>query len=68
VDGVEQYLNEESIEAQNIVLWYVPRIRNDARQGQEYCWADTVIGADGNLQVKVWPCTVGPKFVPLTKR
>jgi hypothetical protein len=68
-DGVERYLKEpESISGTDIVLWYVPRIRNDVREGQEYCWADTVIGADGNLQVKVWPCTVGPKFVPLTKR
>jgi hypothetical protein len=65
-DGVERYLKEpESISGTDIVLWYVPRIRNDAREGQEYCWADTVIGTDGNLQVKVWPCTVGPKFVPI---
>jgi len=68
VDGVEQYLNEESLEAQDIVLWYVPRIRNDARIGQEYCWADTRIGDDGNLEVKVWPCTVGPKFVPISRK
>ena len=67
VDGVEQYINEESLASQNIVLWYVPRIRNDARKGQEYCWADTVVGEDGNLQVKVWPCTVGPRFVPIDK-
>ena len=64
-DGVESYLNDEAIKEENIVLWYVPRIRNDAREGQEYCWADTVIGEDGNLEVKVWPCTVGPKFVPI---
>ena len=68
-DGVERYLKEpESISGSDIVLWYVPRIRNDAREGQEYCWADTLIGEDGNLQVKVWPCTVGPKFIPLTKK
>ena len=66
VDGVEQYLNEENLQAQDIVLWYVPRIRNDAKKGQEYCWADTLIGANGNLEVKVWPCTVGPKFVPIS--
>ena len=68
VDGIEQYLNDENLKEQNIVLWYVPRIRNDARVGQEYCWADTVIGTDGNLEVKVWPCTVGPKFVPITRK
>jgi len=64
-DGVESYLNGETIKEENIVLWYVPRIRNDAREGHEYCWADTGIGEDGNLEVKVWPCTVGPKFVPI---
>jgi hypothetical protein len=64
-DGVEAYINDERIDSSNMVLWYVPRIRNDARQGQEYCWADTRIAEDGNLEVKVWPCTVGPKFVPI---
>ncbi|MBD3793415.1 MAG: hypothetical protein IE889_04550 [Campylobacterales bacterium] len=65
-DGVERYLeSKESIDGADIVLWYVPRIRNDAREGHEYCWADTVLGKDGNLKVKVWPCEVGPKFVPI---
>jgi len=68
-DGVERYIQEhESINGENIVLWYVPRIRNDAREGKEYCWADTIIDENGNLQVKVWPCTVGPKFIPIVKR
>lgn len=66
-EGVERYVNGESIDGQNIVLWYVPHIHNDSREGHEYCWADTVLGEDGNLKVKVWPCTVGPKFVPITK-
>ncbi len=67
-DGVERYLKEsEIITGAHIVLWYVPRIRNDAREGYEYCWADTVIGDDGNLDIKVWPCTVGPKFVPIKR-
>ena len=64
-EGVERYVNQESIEGEDLVIWYVPRIHNDTRKGQEYCWADTVIGEDGNMQVKVWPCTVGPKFVPI---
>jgi Cu2+-containing amine oxidase len=68
-DGVERYIEEkEDIADDHPVIWYVPRIRNDAREGHEYCWADTVIGEDGNLHVKVWPCTVGPKFVPVGKR
>jgi hypothetical protein len=65
-DGVEKYIEDgASLKGEDIVLWYVPRIRNNAKEGQEYCWADTVIGEDGNLQVKIWPCTVGPKFVPI---
>ena len=64
-DGVERYLeNKESIDGENIVIWYVPKIKNDARKGHEYCWADTVL-ENGNLVVKEFPCTVGPKFVPI---
>ena len=66
-DGPEQYLNSESIQNGHPVLWYIPRIRNDAREGHEYCWADTRIGEDGNPIIKIWPCTVGPKFVPITR-
>ena len=64
-DGVERYMEtHESIDNQDIVLWYVPRIQNDARAGHEYCWADTVL-EDGKLIVKEYPCIVGPKFVPI---
>ena len=64
-DGVERYMEtHESIDKQNIVLWYVPHIQNDARAGHEYCWADTVL-EEGNLVVKEYPCIVGPKFVPI---
>ncbi|MCH9698121.1 MAG: hypothetical protein K0U68_08470 [Gammaproteobacteria bacterium] len=65
-DGVERYLTPpESITATNLVIWYVPRIQNDTRAGQEYCWADTVVGRYGNLEVQEWPCSVGPRFVPI---
>jgi len=65
-DGVEQFIEEtQNIDGENIVLWYVPRIENDMREGHEYCWADTVIGENGNLEVKMWPCIVGPKFIPV---
>lgn len=64
-EGVERYLEKtEDIDGKNIVFWYVPRVRNDAREGHEYCWADTVL-EDGNLKVKIWPCDVGPMFVPI---
>jgi len=66
-DGPERFVNGESIVDEDLVLWYTPHIRNDDRPGHEYCWADTVIGADGNLKIRVWPCTVGPRFVPIPR-
>lgn len=65
-DGVNRYIeNNVSALHKDLIVWYVPRIRNDAREGSEYCWADTVVGTSGNLEVKVWPCSVGPKFIPM---
>ena len=64
-DGIEPYLNSEKITGQDLVLWYVPRIQNDDREGSEYCWADSTIDKYGNPSVKIWPCIVGPKFVPI---
>jgi len=67
-DGPERFMKPpETIADQDIVLWYVPRIHNDARSGHEYCWADTHIDANGNVKVEVWPCSVGPRFIPLQK-
>jgi hypothetical protein len=64
-DGPERFVNGESIDGARVVLWYVPQIRNDDREGHEYCWADTRIGEDGNRYVRMWPCVVGPKFSPI---
>ena len=64
-DGVEQFVDGEVIENSDIVFWYVPTIYNDDREGHEYCWADSTIDELGNPGVKVWPCSVGPKFVPI---
>ena len=67
-EGVEPFQDPvESIDGENIIIWYVPRIQNDTTEGNEYCWADTVIGNNGNLEVKEWPCYVGPKFVPIVQ-
>jgi hypothetical protein len=65
-DGPERFISGESIKNEHLVIWYIPRIRNDSREGHEYCWADTRIGDDGNPHVKVWPCTVGPKIIPIS--
>jgi hypothetical protein len=63
-DGVEEFINGEKINNRDIVIWYVPRVQNDSREGQEYCWADTRL-ENGNLVVKEFPCIVGAKFVPI---
>ena len=65
-DGPEEYIKDkELIENTNTVIWYVPTIQNDDKAGEEYCWADTSIDENGNPSVKIWPCIVGPKFVPI---
>ena len=65
-DGPEKFIKDkELIENSDIVIWYVPRIYNDDKAGEEYCWADSTIDENGNPSVKIWPCIVGPKFVPI---
>ena len=66
-DGPEKFIKDkELIENSDIVIWYVPRIHNDDKAGEEYCWADSTIDENGNPSVKIWPCIVGPKFVPIS--
>ena len=66
-DGVESYINGESIDSTNLVIWYVPKMQNDDREGHEYCWSDSAIDKNGNPTVKLYPCIVGPKFTPISK-
>ena len=67
LDGVEQYLNNEPINGKNLVIWYVPKMQNDDRAGHEYCWSDSDIDENGNPIVKLYPCIVGPKFIPISE-
>ncbi len=63
--GPEQFMRPaESLDKQNLVMWYVPQIKNDGAKGSEYCWADTKI-ENGIPKVKVWPCYAGPMFIPI---
>lgn len=63
--GPEQFIEPaESLEKQNLVLWYVPQIKNNGTAGEEYCWADTRVEY-GIKKVKVWPCYAGPMFIPI---
>ena len=63
--GPEQFMNPpEKLHNKNLVLWYVPQIKNDGRPGKEYCWADTRV-ENGIKNIKVWPCFAGPMFHPI---
>jgi hypothetical protein len=62
--GPEQFLEPpESIEGEPLVLWFVPRLKNDDRPGQQYCWTETAV-VDGIVQPQVHPCTAGLRFTP----
>lgn len=63
--GPEKFINTppESIANSKIVLWYVPVLKNDSREGNEYCWANSVI-ENGLIEPKVFPCYSGPMFTP----
>ena len=64
--GPNQFVDKlpEAIHRQPIVLWYVPELESDYREGSEYCWADTTI-ENGLYNSKAWPCYGGPMLVPL---
>ncbi len=54
----------EPIAGAELVLWYVPQLKNDGAPGKEYCWADNEV-RDGVYVPKGWPCYAGPMFVPI---
>ncbi len=63
--GPEQFMQPaEALKGEAIVLWYVPQMKNDGKNGSQYCWAENDV-VDGVLKTKTWPCTSGPMFVPI---
>ncbi|MEZ5538116.1 MAG: hypothetical protein R3F02_21115 [Thiolinea sp.] len=63
--GPEQFIEPaEPLQGRDLVLWYVPQLKNDGEPGSEYCWADTRV-KDGVQNIEVWPCWSGPMFVPV---
>lgn len=64
--GPEKFIepNPDPIVNTQLVLWYVPTIKNDNTKGQEYCWAETYI-KDGVVATKTYPCNSGPMFHPI---
>ena len=63
--GPEKFIDPapEALDAE-LVLWYVPALKNNDTPGQEYCWADFVL-LDGVYAPKTWPCYAGLHFTPL---
>jgi hypothetical protein len=63
--GPEKFINNppESIANSKLVLWYVPVLKNDNREGREYCWANSVI-ENGLVEPKMFPCFSGPMITP----
>lgn len=59
--GPHNYVNGESINNTNIVIWYVPQMLTDASPGGDgyYCW--TLVPPE------TYPCFTGPMFVPIGK-
>ena len=63
--GPEQFMEPaEDLSGKNLVMWYVPQIKNEGKKGEEYCWADSYVD-QGIAKIKVWPCYAGPMFIPI---
>jgi hypothetical protein len=64
--GPEKFIepNPDAITDANLVFWYVPQLKNDDREGNEYCWAKSFV-KDGTFATKTFPCWAGPMFVPV---
>lgn len=66
--GPEKFIEpkSENIANTDLVLWYVPQMRNDDSPGSKYCWAETYY-ENGVYKVKTYPCFAGPMFIPINK-
>ncbi len=64
--GPEKFIEPQPEDIQNssLIVWYVAQMRNDDRNGNEYCWADNVL-ENGIWKTKVYPCFAGPMFIPV---
>ncbi len=57
--GPEGFLNGESVQGENLVLWYVPQLVTDGDPGSYYCWT-----VSGEPNPETYPCWAGPMFIP----
>jgi hypothetical protein len=65
--GPEKFIEPqpENIENSSLVVWYVAQLRNDDREGNNYCWAESVLNSKGIYETKIYPCFAGPMFIPV---
>ncbi|HSN78264.1 MAG TPA: hypothetical protein VL334_24600 [Anaerolineae bacterium] len=62
--GPEQFMEPpEPLAGEDLVMWYVPRLKNDDTPGAEYCWVTTEV-VEGELINNIHPCAFGALFVP----
>ncbi len=66
--GPEKFIDNppENTSQKKLVVWYVPQMKNDNAEGNEYCWAKTY-WEDGALALKSFPCFAGPMLVPIPR-
>jgi hypothetical protein len=66
--GPEKFIEPqaEAIENEELVVWYVPQLKNDDTLGKEYCWAESYL-ENGVFKTRVYPCFSGAMWVPFAK-
>lgn len=64
--GPEKFIDKvpEPVTNTDLVVWYVPQMKNDDTPGSKYCWADAYY-ENGVYKVRAYPCFAGPQFIPL---
>jgi hypothetical protein len=65
--GPEKFIEPtpENIQNSKLVVWYVPRLKNDNTTGKEYCWAESYL-ENGVYKTRAFPCFSGPMFIPVS--
>jgi hypothetical protein len=58
--GPHNYINGESIDGENIVIWYVPQMPKNGASPPYTCWT-----VSGEPNPETYPCFSGPMFVPV---
>jgi hypothetical protein len=54
----------EPLAGQELILWYVPYMKNDDTPGAQYCWAEGIV-VDGLVQMITYPCQASLLLTPL---